>query len=103
MSGNLLPTVAGLQTNRKKLIYNLKIIFFQEFIKRFPRTIKDSMRQDENSRKKKREEVKNRKEKEKEKRKEEIKQLKALKRKEIMEKLNKLKKIAGKGSFVVGS
>jgi hypothetical protein len=27
---------------------------FQEFIKRFPRTIKDSMRQDESSRKKKR-------------------------------------------------
>lgn len=67
----------------------------QDFIKRYPRTIKDSMRQGPNSRKTKRLEVKDRKEREKEKKREEIKQLKALKRKEIMEKLDKLKKIAG--------
>jgi hypothetical protein len=53
------------------------------------------MRQEESSRRKKRQEVKERKEKEKEKRRDEIKQLKALKRKEIMDKLNKLKKISG--------
>jgi hypothetical protein len=53
------------------------------------------MRQEANSRKTKRLEVKDRKEREKEKKREEIKQLKAFKRKEIMEKLDKLKKIAG--------
>jgi hypothetical protein len=79
-----------------KLVLNVIVMCFQEFIKRFPRTIKDSMRQEESSRKKKRIELKERKEKEKEKKKEEIKQLKAMKRKEIMDKLSKLKKIAGK-------
>lgn len=67
----------------------------QEFIKRYPRTIQDSMRQKETKRQKQRLEVKQRKEKEKERKREEIKQLKAMKRKEIMAKLDKLKKIAG--------
>ena len=66
-----------------------------EFIKRYPRTIKDSVRTKDSSRKKKREEVKERKEREKQAKRDELKQLKALKRKDIMDKLNKLKKIAG--------
>lgn len=53
------------------------------------------MRREENSRKKKRDEVKERKEREKEQRREELKQLKAMKKKEILDKMNKLKKIAG--------
>ena len=66
-----------------------------DFIKRFPRTIKDSMRREENSRKRKRDEVKERKEREKETRAQELKQLKAMKKKEILDKMDKLKKIAG--------
>lgn len=66
-----------------------------EFIKRYPRTVKGSLRREDNKRKKKREEIKERKTREKEKRKEELKQLKAIKRREIEHKLEKLKKIAG--------
>ncbi len=65
----------------------------QEFIKKYPRTIKDSMRAQDSSRKKKREEKKERKAREKEKRDQELKQLKSLKRKEIEDKLSKLKKV----------
>merc|ERR1712223_1902311 len=67
----------------------------QDFIKRYPRTIQDSMRRKDDSRKKKREEVKDRKIREKEKKRDELMQLKALKRKEILEKIEKLRKITG--------
>ena len=65
----------------------------QEFIKKYPRTIKDSMRNKESTRKQKREEVKERKRREKERRAEDLKQLKALKRREIEDKVKKLRKV----------
>ena len=67
----------------------------KEFIKRYPRTIQESMRRKDDSRKLKRDEVKDRKLKEKEKKREELKQLKAYKRKEILDKIEKLRKITG--------
>ncbi|XP_076620763.1 protein KRI1 homolog [Colletes latitarsis] len=67
----------------------------QEFIKRYPRTMENSIRRKDTRRSQKRAEVKMRKEEEKLKKKEELKQLKALKRKEIEEKLMKLKEITG--------
>jgi len=67
----------------------------EEFIKRYPRTIKDTMRKEEDKRKKKRKEVEERKKHEKEIKKEEIKMLKSMKKKEILDKLEKLKKITG--------
>ena len=67
----------------------------KDFIKRYPRTIEDSMRRKDDQRKKKRDEVKERKLKEKEKKREELKQLKAFKRKEILDKIEKLRKITG--------
>ncbi|KAG8182691.1 hypothetical protein JTE90_017669 [Oedothorax gibbosus] len=66
-----------------------------EFIKRYPRTIGDSLRREDNRRKQKREEYTERKKKEKEQKKEELKRLKALKRKEIEEKFLKLKEVCG--------
>ncbi len=66
-----------------------------EFIKRYPRTVADSMRRETNARKNKRKVVQERKDKERERRREELKQLKALKRKEILGKIEKLKKVAG--------
>jgi len=66
-----------------------------EFIKRYPRTMGDTMKKKDNSRKKKREEVKAKKDEEKAKQREELKQLKALKRKEIVEKIRKLEKVTG--------
>merc|ERR1712098_110937 len=67
----------------------------EEFIKRYPRTIKDSMRREDDKRKKKRKEIEDRKKHEKEMKKEEIKMLKNMKKKEIMDKLEKLKQITG--------
>lgn len=68
----------------------------QEFIKRYPRTLENSLRRKDTRRAQKRAEVKKRKEEEKLRKKEELKQLKALKRKEIEEKIEKLKEITGK-------
>jgi len=67
----------------------------EEFIKRYPRTIKDTLRKDEDKRIKKRKEVEERKKREKELKKEELKVLKNMKKKEIMKKLETLKKITG--------
>nr|CAG4644785.1 EOG090X05XL [Leptodora kindtii] len=66
-----------------------------EFIKRYPRTIADSLRKTDESRKMKREETKERKKKEKETKKEELKQLKKFKLNEIKQKLDQLKAITG--------
>ncbi|XP_066586884.1 protein KRI1 homolog isoform X2 [Prorops nasuta] len=66
-----------------------------EFIKRYPRTIGDSLRRKNTKRAEKRAEVKKRKEEEKLRKQEELKQLKAMKRKEIEEKILKLKEITG--------
>ena len=73
----------------------------QDFIKRYPRTmlLQDTMRKKDNSRKRKREEVKARKLEEKQKKREELKQLKALKRKEIAEKIKTLQKVVGNKDF----
>lgn len=68
----------------------------QEFIKRYPRTMEDSLRKKDKKRSQKRAEVKKRKEEEKLRQKEELKQLKALKRKEIEDKIAQLKEITGK-------
>ncbi|XP_067004605.2 protein KRI1 homolog [Anabrus simplex] len=67
----------------------------QEFIKRYPRTMENSLRKKDDRRKRKRQEIRERKEHEKEIKREEIKQLKALKRKELMEKIEKIKLITG--------
>ncbi|CAG0880718.1 unnamed protein product [Darwinula stevensoni] len=67
----------------------------QEFIKQYPRTMNESLRKKDERRRRKREEVRERKHMEKEQKKEELKRLKALKRKEIQEKLEKLKEITG--------
>lgn len=66
-----------------------------DFIKSYPRTVKDSLRQTSSKRADKRQEVKKRKEMEKKKVKEEIKQLKNMKRREIMDKIDKLRDITG--------
>ncbi|XP_048763799.2 protein KRI1 homolog isoform X2 [Ostrea edulis] len=66
-----------------------------DFIKSYPRTIKDTLRQKDTKRSEKRRELKKRKEMEKQKVKEEIKQLKNLKRREIMDRIDKLREITG--------
>lgn len=66
-----------------------------EFIKQYPRTIKESVRKKDDRRKQHRKEREERKNKEKEKKKEELKRLKNLKRKEIMEKIEQLKELTG--------
>ncbi|XP_060518578.1 protein KRI1 homolog [Cylas formicarius] len=70
-----------------------------EFIKRYPRTIEQSMRKTDDRRKLKRAETKARKQKEKEEKMAEIRKLRELKRKEIEEKIEKLKEVAGTESF----
>lgn len=67
----------------------------KEFIKRYPRTMENSLRRKDDRRKRKREEIRQRKEAEKAAKREEIKKLKALKRKEILEKIEKLKYVTG--------
>jgi len=67
----------------------------EDFIKRYPRTIKGTMRKEEDKRSKKRKEVEERKKREKLQKKEEIKMLKNAKKKEIMAKIEKLRKITG--------
>ncbi|KAL3994833.1 KRI1-like C-terminal family protein [Acanthocheilonema viteae] len=71
----------------------------QDFIKYYPRTIKQSLRKKDERRKQKRVEYKERKKLEKQARKDGIKELRALKKKEIEEKLKKLKKLAGDDSL----
>ncbi|XP_054277611.1 protein KRI1 homolog [Macrosteles quadrilineatus] len=66
-----------------------------EYIKRYPRVMENSVRQKDDYRKRKREEIKERKQKEKQKKKAEIKQKQKLKKKEIEEKLEELKKLTG--------
>ena len=64
-------------------------------IKRYPRTIKNSLRKKDERRKLNREEKRKRQEDEKKRKEEELKRLKTLKRKEIMEKLETLKEAVG--------
>ncbi|XP_064476760.1 protein KRI1 homolog [Ornithodoros turicata] len=74
----------------------------QEFIKKYPRTLQDSMRRKNESRKVKRQEIRERKLKEKQQKREEINRLKALKRKEIKDKIEKLKEITGNDQLGFG-
>lgn len=67
----------------------------QEFIKRYPRTIENSVRKVDSRRKEKRVERRERKELEKKEKFQEIEMLKELKRKEIDEKLAQLKAVTG--------
>ncbi|XP_055913201.1 protein KRI1 homolog [Eupeodes corollae] len=66
-----------------------------EFIKRYPRTIEQSVRKQDDSRKQKRQEIKERKEREKKQKMQELEMVKAMKRKEIEEKIMKLKEVTG--------
>ncbi|CAH0551416.1 unnamed protein product [Brassicogethes aeneus] len=67
----------------------------QDFIKRYPRTMENSLRWKDDKRSVKRQETKERKVKEKEEKMKDIKKLQELKRKEIEEKIEKLKEITG--------
>ncbi|VDD89582.1 unnamed protein product [Enterobius vermicularis] len=67
----------------------------KDFIKQYPRSVKESLRKTGEKRKEKRTAYKERKDAEKRARKDEIRELKALKRKEIEAKLQKLKQLAG--------
>lgn len=66
-----------------------------EFIKRYPRTIENSVRRTDDRRKEKRLEVKDRKQKEKEQKMRELEMLSNLKKREIEEKIEKLKLVTG--------
>lgn len=67
----------------------------QEFIKRYPRIMEQSLRKKDDKRKKHREDVKARKDAERAKKEEELKRLKTLKRQEIMDKIQQLQQITG--------
>ncbi|CAL4142481.1 unnamed protein product, partial [Meganyctiphanes norvegica] len=67
----------------------------QDFIKHHPRNVPESMRQKDERRKEKREEIKKRKEEDLERKRQEIQQLKALKLQEIQEKIQKIKEVSG--------
>ena len=64
-------------------------------MKRYPRTIDDSVRRKDDRRKLKRQEKKQRKELERKQKSEEIKRLTHLKKKEILDKMNRLQAVAG--------
>lgn len=66
-----------------------------EFIKRYPRTIENSVRKTDNRRKEKRVEVKERKEKEKQQKMKELEMISAMRKNEIEERIAKLKKVSG--------
>ncbi|XP_063992995.1 protein KRI1 homolog [Diachasmimorpha longicaudata] len=66
-----------------------------EFLKRYPRTLENSLRKKDTRRSEKRAAVKVRKEEERARKREELKRLKAMKRKEIEEKIAQLKEITG--------
>ncbi|EDW73443.1 uncharacterized protein Dwil_GK16643 [Drosophila willistoni] len=66
-----------------------------EFVKRYPRTIEQSLRRTDDKRKEKRRELKERKEQEKHTKMKELEIIKEMKRKEIDEKIRKLKAVTG--------
>ncbi|KAH8316751.1 hypothetical protein KR074_002005 [Drosophila pseudoananassae] len=66
-----------------------------EFIKRYPRTVEQSVRRTDDKRKEKRKELKERKEQEKQQKMKELDLIKEMKRKEIEEKIRKLKAVTG--------
>uniref|UniRef100_A0A6P4FG18 Protein KRI1 homolog n=1 Tax=Drosophila rhopaloa TaxID=1041015 RepID=A0A6P4FG18_DRORH len=66
-----------------------------EFIKRYPRTIEQSIRRTDDKRKEKRKELKDRKDQEKQQKMKELDLIKDIKRKEIEEKIRKLKAVTG--------
>lgn len=72
-----------------------------EFIKRFPRSIGDSVRVEDNSRKDKRKERKERKEKEKEVKMKDLRELQNIRKREIEQKLILLKEVAGNEDFAL--
>ncbi|KAK8389264.1 hypothetical protein O3P69_020896 [Scylla paramamosain] len=74
----------------------------EEFIKKYPRIIPDSMRAKDERRKQKRVALKERKQKEKEVKRQEIERLKALKYKEIEAKIDKIKEASGNQDIDLG-
>ncbi|GAV02629.1 hypothetical protein RvY_13169 [Ramazzottius varieornatus] len=73
-----------------------------DFIKRYPRTLDDSLRRKDDSRKFKRDEIKERKEAEKKRMKQDIDRLNYLKKKEIEKKIDRLKSITGNEYLQLG-
>lgn len=74
----------------------------KDFIKRYPRTIEQSVRKTDDRRKEKRVEVRERKQKEKQEKLQEIEILKDMKRKEIEDKIAKLKAVTGDEELAFG-
>lgn len=93
--------ISGLRNLTKNLYVAYFRICYPNFhlkhfqIKRYPRTIEQSLRKTDDRRKTKRAETKERKKKEKEEKMAEIRKMQELKRKEIEEKLEKLKEVTG--------